>query len=87
MGMKLRPVAMEDRKIIKRMWDAGEKVENIAVALGFSPSTIYCELNRGHTGKLNGSYRKEYDPELGERNYQMSISNRGSRGPRKAAAN
>ena len=87
MGMKLRPVTMEDRKTIKKMWDAGEKAEAIAVELGFSPSTIYCELNRGYTGKLNSSYRTEYDPELGERNYQVSISNRGPRGPRKPVTN
>ena len=31
--------------------------------------------------------RSEYDPELGERNYQVSISNRGPRGPRKPVTN
>lgn len=83
---KFRYLTMEDRRIIKEMWDADEKVEVIAVRLGFASSAIYAELKRGYTGNLNDKYRKEYDPDLAERTFRTSIAGRGPRGPRKAAA-
>lgn len=84
MGAKLRYLTLEDRKKIREMWDADEKAEVIAVKLGFAVSVIYAELKRGYTGKLNDRYRKEYDPELAEKNFRASIAGRGPRGPRQA---
>lgn len=84
---KLRYLTMEDRKTIKEMWDADEKVEVITVRLGFAPSVIYSDLKRGYTGELNEKYRKAYDPELAEKKFRMSIARRGPRGPRKARVN
>lgn len=70
---------MEDRKTIKRMYDAEVPVKEIAATVGKHFSSIYDELKRGQTGKMDRNCRAEYDPELAQRRAQESIQRRGNR--------
>ena len=80
MGVKQRTVTLPDRKVLAKLWAEGESPVEIAVKLGFSPSTIYSELKRGSTGELDQNQRPAYDPTLGQQVYQSNLRNRGRRG-------
>lgn len=72
-------MTMEDRKILSEMWAAGEKATAIATRLGVCPASVYKELQRGYTGRLNELSRPEYDPARGQAEYQRRLRNRGRR--------
>ena len=50
-----------------------------AYKIGCHPATIYEELRRGDTGKLDKNQRPEYDPRLAQRTFQEAIRRRGNR--------
>ena len=85
--MANRTITPEARVTIQRRWDAGDNVKDIAQELGVGFVTVYRELERGRTGKLNAIGRPEYSPELGRINYYASIANRGNRNKRKGNTN
>lgn len=70
---------LEDRKIIKEMYDAEVPVKEIAATVGKHFSSIYDELKRGETGRLDRNSRKEYDPDLAQRRTQEALRRRGNR--------
>ena len=43
------------------------------------PASVYKELQRGYTGRLNELSRPEYDPARGQAEYQRRLRNRGRR--------
>lgn len=44
-------LTMEDRRVIAARWENGERVMDIAEAIGCAYSTVYAELRKGMTGK------------------------------------
>lgn len=80
-----RYLDFQDRKLIAKMYGADARVLDIAYKVGCHPATIYEELRRGGTGKLDDNQRPEYDPRLAQRAFQEAIRRRGNRRPRATA--
>ena len=59
-------MTLEERKALEVRYNAGQSVPGIADAMGFSFSTIYKELKRGDTGKMDANGRAGYSAELGQ---------------------
>ena len=59
-------MTLEERKVLETRYNAGQSVPGIADAMGFSFSTIYKELKRGDTGKMDANGRAGYSAELGQ---------------------
>lgn len=74
-----KTVNAQDRIILKRRWETGDAVVDIAHELGLSVPTLYVELRRGRTGKILDIGRAEYSPELAAKNYYQSSANKGKR--------
>ena len=55
-------LTLQDRKTIAKMYREEARVLDIAIKIGCHPATIYEELRRGDTGKLDERQRPEYDP-------------------------
>lgn len=72
-------LTLKERKVIAKRWADGDSAVSIAKGLGRSPGTIYAELTRGHTGKLDRNSRPQYDPERGQAVYQANLRKRGNR--------
>ncbi len=72
-------LTLKDRMIIAKRWADGDSATAIASGLGFAPGTIYAELERGNTGKLDKNSRPQYDPDKGQAAYQASLRKRGNR--------
>ena len=72
-------LTLNDRTIIAKRWADGDSATAIASGLGFAPGTIYAELERGSTGKLDKNSRPQYDPAKGQAVYQASLRKRGNR--------
>ena len=66
-----KSITFDNRKKIAALYEVG-------VAL----RTLYVELKRGATGKLDQNQRPAYDPVLAQRTYQENIRRRGS-GPKR----
>ncbi|MCM1439656.1 MAG: helix-turn-helix domain-containing protein [Roseburia sp.] len=79
MAGKYHYLTTEDREKIKRMWQDGERVEDIAAALGVSTGAIYKELHRGWDGTMGPDLRRVYDPVLAENRFRAVLSERGRR--------
>ena len=45
-------MTQDDRKVLEARYNAGQSVAGIARAMSFNYSTIYKELKRGDTGKM-----------------------------------
>lgn len=72
-------LTLKDRRIIARMYGEEARVLDIANKIGCHPATIYEELRRGDTGRLDAHQRREYNPELAQRRVQEAIRRRGNR--------
>lgn len=59
-------MTLEERKVLEARYNAGQSVPGIANAMGFSFSTIYKELKRGDTGKMDQNGRAGYSAVLGQ---------------------
>ena len=59
-------LTLQDRKTIAKMYREEARVLDIAIKIGCHPATIYEELRRGDTGKLDERQRPEYDPKLAQ---------------------
>ncbi len=72
-------LTLNERKIIAERWADGDSAAAIAEGLGRSRGTIYAELARGHTGKLDRNSRPQYDAAIGQAVYQANLRKRGNR--------
>ena len=72
-------LTLKDRAIIAKRWADGDSAAAIAKDLGFATGTIYAELERGRTGKLDRNSRPQYDFTKGQAAYQASLRKRGNR--------
>ncbi len=77
MGIIQKSLSNDNRIMIAQRWAAGKSPCEIAAELGFSQATIYTELKRGRTGRLDKNKRFEYDPEIGLTVYQENLRKRG----------
>lgn len=67
------------RREIERLYTAGAAPAEIAKAIGVTVATVYRELHRGETGKLDAFYRPEYSADVAECALQSALRNRGRR--------
>lgn len=72
-------LTLQDRKLIAKLHREEVRVLDIANKIGCHPATIYEELRRGDTGRLDENQRPEYDPKLAQRKVQEAIRRRGNR--------
>ena len=61
-----RRLTLEDRKKIEDRWLAGDSIADIAACVGAHCSTIYLEMKRGDTGKMDRNGRGGYSAELAQ---------------------
>lgn len=85
--MPYKYLTLQDRKKIAELYEKETRVLDIANETGCHPATIYEELHRGDTGKLDTNQRPEYDPTLAHRRFQESIRRRGNRRNQNVSAN
>ena len=69
----------KDRLRISEMYLCEKSAMEIAVSVGASLNTIYVELQRGDTGKLDKNQRREYSPELAQRRVQENVRRCGGK--------
>lgn len=62
-----RRLTLEDRKKIEDRWLAGDSIADIAACVGAHCSTIYLEMKRGDTGKMDRNGRGGYSAELAQK--------------------
>jgi len=74
---KYKYLALRDRRKLAFMYRRGDRIQDIADALEVNPNTIYNEIKRGFTGKLDANQRREYDPELGQKKAMDGLRRRG----------
>ena len=74
-------MTLKDLRLIAKRYGEEARVLDIANEIGCHPATIYEELRRGATGKLDARQRPEYDPLLAQRAVQEAIRRRGNRKP------
>ena len=69
----------KDRLRSSEMYLSEKSAMEIAVSVGASLNTIYVELQRGDTGKLDKNQRREYSPELAQRRVQENVRRCGGK--------
>ena len=69
----------KDRLRISEMYLSEKSAMEIAVSVGASLNTIYVELQRGDTGKLDKNQRREYSTELAQRRVQENVRRCGGK--------
>ena len=69
----------KDRLRISEMYLSEKSAMEIAVSVGASLNTIYVEVQRGDTGKLDKNQRREYSPELAQRRVQENVRRCGGK--------
>lgn len=74
---KYKSLQLKDRRALARLYKRGDRIEDIAKALDVSQNTIYNEIKRGFTGKLDINQRRDYDPEKAQRAVMENLRRRG----------
>ncbi|WP_158094667.1 MULTISPECIES: helix-turn-helix domain-containing protein [unclassified Flavonifractor] len=74
----MKYLTLKDRRLIAKLYRQEARVLDIANKVGCHPGTIYEELRRGATGKLDENQRPEYDPDLAQKEVRASIRRRGN---------
>ena len=72
---KYRYITFEDRRKIAAWHLENMRPVDIAARLGVH--TVYNELRRGRTGRLDRNQRPAYDPDLAQRTVQEGFKRRG----------
>ena len=76
-GLKYRIVDDEVRRKIARLYKDGLKVADIAEEVGLHETSVYRELNRGMTDRLDVNGRFEYDIEKARMDAARARANKG----------
>ena len=79
MAGKYKFITMEERGKIAAWYLEGDRPCDIATRIGVHTATVYHELQRGHTGKLDINQRPDYDPTLAQKVFQEGLKKRGRR--------
>lgn len=69
-----KSITFDNRKKIAALYAKGMSISDISDEVGVALRTLYVELKRGATGKLDQNQRPAYDPVLAQRTYQENIS-------------
>ena len=77
-------LTFKDRRKISRLYLTNERVCDIAKEMDVTHPTIYRELKRGYTGRLDKNGNPEYDPDTAESVVQRNFKQKGRRTPNKA---
>lgn len=77
-----RYLTLADREMLEAQYLAGERPQDIADAIGVHVATIYKELKRGDTGKLDRNMRQGYSARLAQLRLHESMKNRGKKAGR-----
>lgn len=72
-------LTLADRIRLERLYQNGDRPQDIADAIGVHVATVYKELKRGDTGELDRNMRQGYSAELAQRRLQESFKCRGRR--------
>ena len=72
-----RYLTLADRETLEASYLKGARPQDIADTLGVHVATIYKELKRGDTGKLDGNMRQGYSATLAQYRLQQSFKCRG----------
>lgn len=72
-------LTLADRIRLERLYQNGDRPQDIADAIGVHVATVYKELKRGDTGELDRNMRQGYSAELAQRRLQESFKRRGRR--------
>lgn len=76
---RYRYLTLADREKLEALYLDGQRVQDIADTLGVHVATVYKELKRGDTGKLDRNMRQAYSAKLAQRHLAESLKNRGRR--------
>ena len=68
-----KSITFDNRKKIAALYAKGMSISDISDEVGVALRTLYVELRRGATGKLDQNQRPAYDPVLAQRTYQENI--------------
>lgn len=79
MAGKYKYFTLNDRREIARLWRRGDRVPDIAAAVGSNEGTVYKELRRGWDGTTDKNMRRTYDPVLADNTFRRVMSERGRR--------
>jgi hypothetical protein len=74
---KYKYLSFQDREKIEAWYGAGDRPLEIAERLGVHTATIYHELQRGQTGRLDKNQRQEYNAVAAQRAVQENFKRRG----------
>lgn len=83
---KYKYLQLSERRKLAHMYRRGDRIADIADALGVNANTIYNEIRRGFTGHLDENQRREYDPDLAQKSIQEGLRRRGPNFSAKAVA-
>ncbi len=72
-------LTLKDRRLLARMYRDETPTITIAQKLNCSQATIYNELERGFTGKVDEYGRREYDPGVAQRAIREATRRQGRR--------
>lgn len=72
-----RYLTIDDRKTLEKLYSRGAPVRAIAEQLGFHTATIYKELHRGFTGRIDKNLRPEYKAKAGQQQQFENFHKRG----------
>lgn len=79
MNRTYKIIDFEKRKVIEKLYVENWNAQEIAEHLSLSPATIYRELQRGNTGKLDKNGRSGYSAIKAQENAERLRKNRGKR--------
>ena len=74
---KYKYLQLADRKRLAKMYERGDRIKDIAAALGVNQNTVYNEIERGFTGKLDVNQRRQYDPNRAQKAVMDGLRRRG----------
>lgn len=77
MAREYRVITHQERKRIEAMYAEGKSIYKISFLLGRPTNSVYLEIRRGYTGKLDKNGRKEYSAALSEEKLAKNIGKRG----------
>lgn len=75
--MTCRYLTYKDRKNMETLYKANMSLIDIANGLGVHIATIYRELTRGSTGRLDKNGRNGYSAELAQKHVRENLKRRG----------
>lgn len=75
--MKNNYLSFDDRKKLESLYNSGESTNDIARNMNVHLSTVYRELSRGSTNKMDANGRIGYSADIAQRVFCESLKQRG----------